>query len=194
MKHASISSKILLGKMGVIEESSRSTGAFQDPKYFPFYFYVGREFNFKDIFCVGLELGLQMSCLLQGCENPNSAFCVQFPSESFYSPRVATSNIKTIVGRYFPLKIHIGELEDSEIKFILLKKFNASIITVPLKTDKIMNSLDFCWNILNEKGVLLVDKISEGDSEKIILDFCKVKNVKCRIFETRYKAAIIIKE
>lgn len=190
MAQQAISPRTLLGRMSLIDDLSRQTGQFQDPNHLPFYFHAGRVLNPRRILCFGLEIGLQVSCLLQGCSDPELAFCVQFPTKNFYSPRVAVSNIKTVAGRRFAVGVHVGRMDEDSFPRLPGSHFDMAVVTVPIPPDSLMDSMDSCWAALAESGHIVIDRLSEPRSEEVFRDFCRAKGAEFVVFETRYKVGI----
>ncbi len=188
-----VSPRTLLGGMSVVDETSRLTGQYQDPNYLPFYYHMGRVFRPSRVFCIGLDLGLHLSCLLKGCPEPKSAVSLQPPSDSFYSPRLAVLNIKSAAGRKFPFFTHSGLIQDQALSASLSSGVDAVIVTREMSSDPLMEALDFCWKRLAPEGFLALDHLSHRGSEQVFLDFCKSKGAEWSFFKTRYKMGIAIK-
>ena len=91
-----ISPRVLLDRLRMLDESSRKTSQYQDPNYLPFYYYLSKSIVPKSIFCFGLDLALPICCFLNGCETAKRILAFQKAGNSFYSPRVALSNIHDI--------------------------------------------------------------------------------------------------
>ena len=185
----SVTSSVLLGGARLIDDSSRLSGQYQDPNYLPFYYHVGRVFDPGRILCVGLDLGLQVSCLLKGCSQPESAFCIQEKSDSFYSPRLAISNVRASAGRRFPVAVHVGGLNDPGV-FESCRGIEAAIITGEMAGDPLMESMSLCWSMLSDGGILCVDRLSCGHSEDVFRDFCRARGASSAFFGTRYGSGI----
>jgi len=187
LKRRIIPPKAILGRLSVIDETSRLTGPYQDPDYLPFYFHAGRVLDPRRIICVGLDIGLHVSCLLQGCSEPECCLCVQPPSSEYYSPRIALSNIRSVTSRRFPVSAAVSRLEEVEFP---AAGFDMALITSRLPGDSTLDSLEACWRVLSDDGTILVDRLSEGSTKEVFADFCKAKNVEFRAFETRYGTAL----
>lgn len=185
-----VSPRTILSRMSLVDEAHRLAGAYQDPNYLPFYFHVGRVFEPRRIFCVGAEIGLQTACLIQGCSSPAAAVCIQPPSPSFYSPRVAVSNVRSCAGKSFPVSVRVCSLDDESVDEFRAQRFDACLVTVALPCDTMMDSLDLCWGLLSEGGILCVDRLDDPRRESVFRDFCRARNLEFRFFRTRYSAAI----
>jgi hypothetical protein len=187
-----ISSRVLLDKLRLVDDISRKSGQYQDPLYLPFYFHIGKFVNPNSVLQVGLNLGLEMCCFLQGNKNPSYFLGFQNNDGNFYSERLAFSNIKDI-SKKIKLDFYHGSLLDNDF---LLKLINFDLIMITEKSnfDKIMEALDVCWNKLNLDGFLVVDYLDyDKKIKKIFLDFCKVKNREGFVYKTRYGAGIVQK-
>lgn len=190
MSKSFLSPKTLLSNMSVVDSPSKAATAYQDPNYLPFYFHIGRVASPRKVFCVGFDLGLQMGCLLQGCENPFGAFCVQPATDGFYAPRIALSNVRSTAGRHFPISIHVGKVTDDPVLKAIDGKFDMSMIVASMSVDSLMESIDICWSALSYEGLIVVDLLYERSNELIFCDFCKSKGLDFRVLKTRYGTGI----
>lgn len=193
LESQSVTPRVLLGDMRLLDESSRSSGQYQDPDYLPFYYHVARVFCPRKVFCLGLGLGLHVGCLLKGCSSPESAVCVQPPSDSFYSPRLALSNIRSAAGRRFPALAHEGRLDDPTLQRSVSGSFDLCMVTVEAPTDLLMEFMDFSWGRLRAGGLFLADRLVFGESEDVFDDFCKGRGADAMVFETRYRTGLAIR-
>lgn len=183
----------LLGNLGLIDESSRHTGQYQDPRYLPFYYHLGRVFAPRRLLFVGLDIGLHLACMLKGCPAPESAFCVQGTSESFYSPRLAISNAKSAGGRELKVGVHIGDLRDPDLLVAASGPFDAAAITSEMSGDSLIEAMDFCWGRISERGFLCVDRLSKKGFRELFEDFCQGRGAERAFFDTRYGCGIAVK-
>lgn len=189
----SISSRVLLGDLRLADEASRLTGQYQDPRYFPFYYHVARVMNPRRILCVGLELGLQLSCLLKGCQEAKEACCLQPATDDFYSPRLALSNIKSVAGSRFPVQFafagvgHISDMASGA------PPFDIALIVHELHGDALAECMDLCWGLVREGGCMVVDHLFRKKSESLFVDFSKFRGSGRFVFDTRYRTGIVLK-
>lgn len=190
MAQSFLSPRTLLSRMSVVDSPTRTATAYQDPNYLPFYFHLGRVVEPSRVFCVGLDLGLQVCCLLQGCRNPKGVFCVQPTPDGFYSPRIAMSNIRTTTSRRFPASIHIGGLNDDAVQNVRGEKFDLAMIVSPMPVDSMMDSIDFCWSVLKYDGLLVVDMLDDRKAGLIFSDFCRSRGLDSQSIKTRYGTGI----
>lgn len=190
LSKGTISSRTVIGRMSLVNQDSSFGPSYQDPYYFPYYFHVGRVLNPARLLCVGLDLGLQAGCVLQGCEQPESIYAIQPPPDHPYSPRIAVANIKKVTGRGFSISIHVGSLGDSSFQGIVPSHFDLAFITIPLGVDAMMDHMHQCWDGLKDGGFISVDRLSNAYAEDIFRDFCKSRSVSFRLFGTRYGCGI----
>lgn len=185
-----ISPRTVLGRMSLAGEESSMGPSYGDPAYFPYYFHLGRVIDPARLLCVGLELGLQAGCVLQGCESPASMFAVQPPPSHPYSPRIAVSNVKKAAGRRFPVSVHVGDTGDPSFPGFGPEPFDLAIITPHLPPDPMMDHLHQCWDALSDGGFISVDRLSQAEAGEVFRDFCRSRSVDFRIFKTRYGSGI----
>lgn len=190
MSRGFLSPSALLARMSVVDSPSKAATAYQDPNYLPFYFHLGRVVDPASVFCIGAEIGLQVGCLLEGCGNPRSATCLQPPSDSFFPSRLALSNIRSAAGRRFPVSLHSGDLNEFVARAVGGERFDLAMVVVPMPVDLMMDSMDLCWSVLVEDGLMVVDMLDEGRAGPVFADFCRARNLKSAVVKTRYGTGI----
>lgn len=185
-----VSSRILLDKLRLFDENSRKTSQYQDPSYLPFYFYLSKFINPNSILQIGINLGLEICCFLQGNKKVNKYFGFQNSSEEYYSERLALSNIKDI-SKKIEIQYYYGKIYDK--KFLEKNdKFDLVFINEKSNFDQIKDCFSVCWDKLNLNGFLVVDYLNyDKKINKNFIDFCKSKNRKESLFKTRYGVGII---
>jgi hypothetical protein len=137
---------------------------------------------------LGFDLGLQAACLLKGCDAPESAHCVQPRSESFYSPRLAVSNVRAAAGRRFPLQVRVGEPDGDFLRSC--EGVDMAVVTQEMNSDALMECMGLCWGLLAPGGHLCVDRLCHRDSARVFRDFCKSRGCESSLFDTRYGSGI----
>jgi hypothetical protein len=184
-----ISPKILLDKLRLLDEDSRKSAQYQDPFYLPFYFHLSKYIFPKNVLQSNLNLGLEISCFLQGNKTIEKFFGFQNYTEEFYSNRIAFSNIKSI-NKKIALDYYFGKIYD----LVLDYNFDLIIVNEKSNFDKINDMLNIFWNKLNLNGCLVMDFLSYDKKIKnIFLDFCKSNNRQPVLCKTRYVTGIVIK-
>lgn len=186
-----VSSKILLNNFRLIDENSRLSASYADPRYLPFYYYLGKFIHPISMIEVGFGLGLASGCFFKSCKSVNNFFSFQEKTEEFYSPKFGIKNIKNNYKNKFSL--HIGKMYDDE--FIEnTKNYDFVIINERMGYDHSMSCLEICWKNLEFDGYLVMDSVSAYQPSKESFDnFCKSVSREPVVFKTRYGTGIVRK-
>lgn len=188
-----LGTNVLIGRLRLIDEDSRRSPQYQDPKYLPFYYHISKRICPESVLNIGFNLALPLCCFLRGSSSVKSAFGFQAASEEFYSPRLAIANIKDIKGRRFPVDFHSGKVTDEPFARKISLGTDLAMITEKVGSD-LIDILEVCWQGLNLDGFLVLDKAPPGSPEgKLFSDFCKSKNRDFIFFNTRYGTALSMK-
>jgi hypothetical protein len=183
-----VSSQALLSRFCLIEESSRLSTQYQDPTYFPFYYYLGKYIDPKNVLEIGFDLGLASGSLFKSCKVTENFLAFQQDEGGFYSPHLGYRNLRLNYNKSFAC--YYGQVEDLVFQEKLAEnKWQLVLFNVALPYDKYRVCLDLLWNHMDENGLLVLNKYSvlkEG-----ITDFCKTKNRDSVIINTRYQTAIV---
>jgi len=194
LKSQIINPRVLLDRLRLIDDNSRKSSQYQDPNYLPFYYYLSKFIFPKNIVHVGLDLAFPSCCFLQGSKTTESILCFQKQKKSFYSPRLAISNIRDIKGKKIEIDYYYGNVNDLNFIKKLQKNFDLFMITENCGNDDLNEFLDIFWQYLNLDGFIVVDHIkSEKDKSKIFSSFCKGKNRSYKEFDTRYGTGLVQK-
>jgi hypothetical protein len=191
-KHV-VDSRVLLSQFRMISDKSKKTGAYQDPTYLPFYYYLGKYIQPENIVEWGTRLGLLSSCFLKSCKTVKKIFTFQETINSFFSPRLGLKNIKDVYKGN--LDFYYGGLLDVELeKKLSCNKWDMFIFNEEWSYDKNMQCLDMMWQYLNLDGVIVADYLTYSDNcGKAFKDFCQTKNRSPVYFQTRYGVGIMQK-
>jgi predicted O-methyltransferase YrrM len=193
LDQARISGKILLDRLRVIDETSRKTAAYADPRYTPFYYYLGHSVPAQTLLEIGFNLGLLTTCFLKGCSTVESVLGFQERQEGFYSPRLGRANVKSVYKKEFDL--YVGDIiDDAFLEKISPKQWDVVIFNDETGHDKHLQYLDFVWPYIASNGIVVMDYIVRHTPAKQAFEaFCKAKNRVPVTFETRYGTGIIQK-
>jgi len=189
-----ISSRTLLHGFRMIDEASRKTGAYVDPRYIPFYYYLGKNVSPKSLVEVGFRLGLFSGCFFKSCHSVERFLAFQeAKADEFYSARLGVKNVKDNYKGQFD--IHIGHLSDDGFNNLFRSQnWDLGIVNEEVGYDQHRIYLDVLWSQLNDDGLIVMDYISSNDrAKKAFLDFCQIKNREPVIFATRYGTGMVQK-
>jgi len=185
-----ISPRILLDNLRLIDESSRKSGAYQDPFNFPFYYYLGKYLKPKVLMNFGLRLALNTSCFLRSCKTVEEIFGFEKVGSEFFSPRLAIANIKDLNSK-IKINFYFGYLENfiSDIKNLDLIFYNEQ-----LDQNEMQKSFEMTWDSLNLDGFCVVDYVESNKNVKNAFEsFCKIVNRDPIFIKTRYGIGIVQK-
>jgi hypothetical protein len=190
LKKQLVSSRILLDRLRVIDESSRKSGAYQDPFYFPFYYYLGKILSPKSMTNIGLRLALNTCCFLKSCKTIENIYAFERRTNEFFSPRLGLANIKDV-----NKKINVNFFYGSIVDFANFKNRTDLILyNEQINQDKFQESLEIMWENLNFDGFYVVDYIdSNKNINNAFFSFCKIANRDPILFKTRYGIGIVQK-
>jgi predicted O-methyltransferase YrrM len=185
-----IPARILLDKFRIIEDTSRRASAYTDPKYAPFYYYLGTLIKPTNVLDVGFKLGLLSGSFLQGCKTVENFLGFQEKVEEYYSARLGRANIKSCFKGKFDF--YYGNLHDEVLLDKLKINWDLILMNEERDYDYYRMGLDLVWNYLNDDGIIVMDYVlSDKHSKRAFSDFCVTKNRAPVILKTRYGTGLI---
>jgi hypothetical protein len=180
----------LLDRLRLLDDGSRLTGQYQDPRYLPFYYYLSKHTSPRSLLHVGLDLALPSCCFLLGCDSVERFLGFQMEKKSFYSPRIALSNLRD-TRRSLPMEYHYGKIIDRDMESKMSSGFDMVLITSKMNDDEMNEVLEVCWNHMNLDGVMVVDHaVSIPRVGDLFGAFCRSRNRPVVSFDTRYGNAL----
>lgn len=187
-------SRILLDSFRLSDESSRKTGAYQDPRYLPFYYYLAKHVNSKSLVEIGFRLGLASGCFFKRCKTVEHFLAFQEKDHELYSPRLAHANIRDVYKGEF--NTYVGKVLDENFREMLSRRtWDLFFINENVSHDLHKSYLDLAWKHLSHDGLLVVDYVNP--SNKSVYDsftsFCRIQNRTPAFYNTRYGIGIIQK-
>lgn len=187
-----VSTNVLLSRLSLLNEGSRLTPAYQDPRYIPFYYYLGKYITPKNLLEIGANLGFFSSAFLKSCKTVENILIFEKKQEVSDPPRFAIKNIKMVYKKQ--LDWHYGKILDVELQEKLAKqKYDLCFFNEKsLNYDEYRIFLDIIWERISEDGLLVFD--FANDKGKVAYeDFCKTKNRDFIILKTRYGTGLMRK-
>lgn len=176
-----INSPLLLSGSKLLLESNRQSADYLDKNYFPFYYHLGKQIEPKHVLQIGTKLGLVGFCFLKSCKSVDS--WTFFDKQDNVTSNIVSANLKfnkQIKTSYYPLN-------EQSFKKVSDEKFDVCFLSENFNSDN-FGYLDFLWSVIKGEGLLVVDYINLGD---FFYDFCRVKNRKPIVFNTRYGVGIV---
>jgi len=184
-ENKNISTNTIIPNIKIINNSSKDSPAFTDPRYLPFYYRLGCEVAPKNVLQIGSNMGLIGACFLKGCNTVENWTCIDV--NNFYT-NITKSNL---LKKYY-LIFENFFIENDINKINLNKKYDFSFLTENL--DHIFHDcLTYLWDNTKSNGVIVVDYIFEKNIDKIFKNFCEIKNLNPFLFNTRYGTGVLIK-
>lgn len=188
-----LSGRLLLSKMRMIDEASRLSPPYTDPKYIPFYHYLAQEITPVNVIEIGFRLGLCSGTFLNSCKSVKRFLALQEETKIFYSPRIAKHNIRDhFKGQ---LDVHVGSVTDDQfLAMVQGAKWDLAFINEEKSYDSHISYLEILWDNMSLDGTILVEYVNYHDYvKKAYFDFCKRNNREPCIFKTRYGVGVITK-
>ena len=170
-----MSSRVLLSRTKVFDESVRSCSIYADNRHFPFYYYLGQQIKPEKVMQVGPYLGLPAACFLQGCRSVKEWLCVGERT------RITESNIQLHCKGWVVMV-------DWDSSFFEPYKSDIAFLSQQFPKEDAMGHMEFLWDHLEPEGLLVVDYITVSSA---FTDFCRVKNRDPIIFQTRHSVGIV---
>lgn len=186
-----ISTDILLGSVKLLDSSSRNTASFNDNRYLPFYYYLGKEIKHPiSVIQIGTKLGLVGACFMQGCSHVADWHAIEDGSDQRFPTNIIKSNLKKYCKGISDLETTIATISDdsSEDDF-----YDIAFLSEKYDKDNIQSYLEFLWHRLKPEGLLVVDYIQNEVNLDVFKGFCRVKNREPKILDTRYGVGIIVR-
>ena len=72
-------------KVEKVVKNEKDVFLFADPKYFPFFYHLGKKVQPRKLLEIGFGLGLVSGCFLQGCKSVQEFTAFQDKRDEFYS-------------------------------------------------------------------------------------------------------------
>lgn len=190
---AVVSSMVLLRNFHLLDDRSRLTGAYFDPRYIPFYYHLGKKIQPKFLLNIGFGLGLPSGVFLMACKTVEKLLALESPDQEFYSPRLALKNVKNRYKNWF--KCCVSDLTDDDfVSEMKRNEWDAVLVTEPTSYDRQRAILDVAWNNLAYGGLMVVDHVlSDETNEQAFYDFCKINSREPVVVKTRYGVGMVRK-
>jgi len=187
-----IRSDALLANMRFLDVEARKSSEFSDPRYYPFYYYLGQQLQSHSVVQVGSQIGLVGSAFLQGCRTVEDWLSIDIPRNNGASlAGITKGNIQKHCGG------KVDAMYMSPNADILLKEGNSSwhpdtmFISERFDPEIYKIVLEFAWKHLITEGILIADYITTDAIRPVFESFCRVKNREPIVFDTRYGVGII---
>jgi len=190
---SAIPAQALLSKFKYLNTNLSERAFFYDPKYFPFYFHLGRHLESKSLLDMTLGVGIPTSCFLLGCKTVERVSAFHRQETEHYPIRLAKHNIRTVYKG--PSSYWVGNIDDLEFqKNLKACEWDAVIISIPLSYDDCLSYLRLIWPSVSRGGLLIMDHVNYDKAmEQAFHDFARTNNRKTETFDTKYGVGLIFK-
>lgn len=191
LKKPVIPSDIILSKFKILD--IKKPYDYDNPIYYPFYFYLGREVKPKNVLEIGTSLGLISGCFFTSCKSTENFLTFQTYEDGNLAYKIAVKNIKRKYKKGF--KFYMGDFYDEDFQTLLKEhKWDLILFNEEMNYDKYMSKLEILWQNLSLDGLLILDRVnSDKSSKQAYKDFCQIKNRENLIFKSKYGSGLIVR-
>lgn len=188
---SSVSGRIVLDRLRLIDEDSRKTAAYMDHKYAPFYYHLGKYVSPKSFLEFGFDLGLLSCSFFTSCKTVQNF--LGYRETPSVATRIGKSNIKLRFKG--DADFYSGNLTDETFQRLFLKNdWDLILMNCETSYDKHLEYLDTAWGNTSEFGIIVAEYIDRHQPAKeAFAAFSQSKNRKPTFFKTRYGTGIIQK-
>jgi hypothetical protein len=169
-----VPTSVLLGYTRLYDKSDRFRSPYNDPRHFPFYYYLGQGVKPRTVIQVGAYLGLPGHCFLKSCKTVKE-WVVVGQNNTFI-----TRNLRLYCATAMCVRWNSNIFDG--------RKYDMAFLSQPV--EEYFDRLLFLWDHLGGEGLLVADYISTTSA---FHEFCRVKNRKPMFFDTRYGVGIVRK-
>jgi len=183
----------LLAKFKYLPTGTAERAYFYDPKYYPFFFYLGRHLQAENVLDMSLGNGIPLGCLLLGCRNVKSIVAFQTEKPHGYSARLAKHNVRTAYRGEF--QSYVGSIDDPKLqKSLGSREWDTVLLTEELPYDDCLSYIRFIWPNVAKGGLLIMDRLNYVKSiGRAFKDFARTNNRETAVFDTKYGTGLLWK-
>lgn len=183
---------VLLSRTKQLDPSSRESPAFSDPRYLPFYYYLGQVTTHQKIDQVGTKLGLIAACFMQGRAGPVYWLGADAYDNGVRPPTtVINSNMKMFAKAGSQVAHMLFHPQSYLIDGDAAYRTDMALVTEKYSVEHTKIFLESFWAHLRPEGLLVVDYIHDDAVRGAFTEFCRVKNREPVVFDTRYGVGIV---
>ena len=176
---------ILLGSARFINSDARNSSELTDPRYLPFYYYLGSQCRPRCVLQIGSKLGLPGLCFLQSCKTVEAWSILDLKNDSpVYSSTIVGNTCRFLRGQCSYIVDEPTRLQHK----ICSKNWDLILVLDENGPNEYMNVM---WDHLATEGLLVVDYIFRDSIGESFHTFCRVKNRVPVVFETRHGVGIV---
>lgn len=179
LEHGLIDPRVLLSSAKMLDETSRRSPAYDDPKYLSFYYALGEFKRPKKVIQIGSKMGLIGHCLCQGAKTVERWVAYDTP-ETAPPARVTHANLRAHCPVAQVTLTTEGFTETGFDMAILSGDYG----------DETLGFLNLLWDRISGGGLLVADYIHD-DAVGCFSQFSKGKNREPFYFRTRYGVGIL---
>lgn len=187
-----LGTNILTSNFKLLDESSKRSLSYNDRRYIPFYYYLGKYIKPINVLEIGIDLGFISSCFLKSCKTVEYVLGFQPKTKNNWNKNFYLSNIKRNYNK--KLEFYYGDFLDKNfLEKIENKKFDLAIINIQDSYDKLFTLCDLIYLNLNKNGYLVMDFIKNKKNEEIFFNIANGYKKEYKVFSTRYKTGVVKK-
>lgn len=184
-----------LSQFKLNNEDYRLSSEYTDPTFYPFYYYLGKEVQCKNLIEFGFESGIESGCFIKGCKTVENYLGFKHKTNiNYWSSRIPIKNIYNALKK--PVHHWHGDITDPEfLKNFFIRKWDCALVVRSADTHELNRRyLELLWGQISLDGLIVVDRIkSSPEMKSAFEDFCKIVHRPINILNTRFGVGLVIR-
>jgi len=179
-----VTPRVLLSRARLMESRDWETPSINDPRYFPFYYYLGLTIQPENVLEYGFGLGLSAASFTQGCSTVKKYAGFQATNaDVYYSFRLGLATLQ----EYFKNNVKLVSGGSTELKQVASSDlWDLVLITQKIDEKFFKDHLEMLWANLKTDALIVVDHLSNEAYKNIFVEWSSAKSREPTFYETRY--------
>lgn len=193
LKNSRLPTKVILNKLRIMAIDIKASYFIADPYYLPFYYYLGKNLESKNVLQFGFEKGYIAGAFVLGCNTVQNLLSLEEEHKEFYSPQFGINTLRSIYSGN--KSIHVGNI-NNENYLTNLKQglWDTVLVSSTVSYDQYMMYLKTIWSYLDNNSLIFIDRVNDhADAKKAMYDFAKIKNRNAFEMFSKFGTGLIVK-
>jgi len=191
LKNSNIAPRVLLARARLGDAKKWDTSEMSDPKYLPFYYYLGQQTKAVNVLEYGFGLGLVGACFCQGTDTVQKYAGFQRTTDNFYySFRLGSATLQEYYQKY--TKLAGGGINEFK-RLAETDQWDMVFVSQKIDSKFFRDHMEIIWANSKPDALIVVDHLAEKDYQEGFVNWCQTKNRTPELYETRYQLGLIVR-